>query len=414
MKKVIFLLLLSLPALVYGQMSNYYNGTQGHYDVMTFNNDGSIGAMRIRTKIPFSSDEITTVYIKGYLDNEKAENLNIQISWRVMKGKFEDLVASNSGSYLPEDISLTEIDGYIQIFIVGPIMYRPRFELTAYSDGYGTDPAWFTDWEVYDESANGNDKTSANKINRFWNVFSNNGTFNSLTGNDANFYSGNISYLSTNNFNVSGSTNLNGTVSVAGQSKFSRDNYNPYTSNYTIALSENTASSGKKSTIAFHNAGQDEASMELSRDAGFRSIRFYDHQGQNLGIDVTGYAKLGSKVRIGTGDFSGNYALAVEGIIGARRVKITQVTGWPDYVFHKDYKPISLTELERFIQQNKHLPDVPSAEEAEREGIDLSSNQAILLKKIEELTLYIIDMNKKLTDQQQEIEKLKSGLQKGK
>jgi hypothetical protein len=66
-----------------------------------------------------------------------------------------------------------------------------------------------------------------------------------------------------------------------------------------------------------------------------------------------------------------------------------------------------LYQVEKYIQQNKHLPDVPSAAEVKKEGIDLGDNQAVLLKKIEELTLYIIEQNKKLEAVCQEVKVLK-------
>jgi trimeric autotransporter adhesin len=87
--------------------------------------------------------------------------------------------------------------------------------------------------------------------------------------------------------------------------------------------------------------------------------------------------------------------LAVSGNINAKKVKITQL-GWADYVFAPNYKLPTLTEVEKFIQANKHLPSVLSAAEVEKNGIDLGDNQATLLQKIEELTLYAIDANKKI------------------
>ncbi|MCH5718211.1 hypothetical protein [Niabella hibiscisoli] len=65
-----------------------------------------------------------------------------------------------------------------------------------------------------------------------------------------------------------------------------------------------------------------------------------------------------------------------------------------------------MPELEQFIIKNKHLPEIPSAEQVAKEGIELGANQAALLKKIEELTLYIIDQNKELKKQNEKISKL--------
>jgi len=87
--------------------------------------------------------------------------------------------------------------------------------------------------------------------------------------------------------------------------------------------------------------------------------------------------------------------LAVSGNIYAQKLKITQ-TGWADYVFDPRYKLLSLEEVENYIQKNKHLPGVISAATVEKIGVDVGENQAMLLKKIEELTLYIIRLNKEI------------------
>jgi hypothetical protein len=68
----------------------------------------------------------------------------------------------------------------------------------------------------------------------------------------------------------------------------------------------------------------------------------------------------------------------------------------PDYVFEKDYKLPSLKAVEKHIAANKHLPGVPSASEMKKNGVDLSEMNMTLLKKVEELTLYMIEQNKKI------------------
>ncbi len=90
--------------------------------------------------------------------------------------------------------------------------------------------------------------------------------------------------------------------------------------------------------------------------------------------------------------------LAVAGGILATKVKVSQSLAWPDYVFEPDYQLPSLHELEQFIKKNKHLPDVPSAAAVAKDGIDLGENQAALLKKIEELTLYVIELKKEVEE----------------
>jgi hypothetical protein len=100
-----------------------------------------------------------------------------------------------------------------------------------------------------------------------------------------------------------------------------------------------------------------------------------------------------------------DYKLFVDKGIKTKKIKVTQ-TAWPDYVFHQQYKLPSLIEVEKYIKANNHLPEVPSAKEIETDGLNLGDNQATLLKKIEELTLYIIDLNKKSEEQNKKIAEL--------
>lgn len=101
------------------------------------------------------------------------------------------------------------------------------------------------------------------------------------------------------------------------------------------------------------------------------------------------------------------FHLTNTGDIFSKKIKVTQ-TGWPDYVFSPSYQLPSLEEVKKFIAKHQHLPGVPSAAEVEKKGLDLGDNQAVLLKKIEELTLYIINQQETLNRQQQQLD----GLQK--
>jgi hypothetical protein len=120
-------------------------------------------------------------------------------------------------------------------------------------------------------------------------------------------------------------------------------------------------------------------------------------------------ANPSNNVGIGTSD-PGPYKLAVEGTLGARKIKVTQASPWADYVFEDGYKLLTLEEVERYIRQNKHLPEVPSAREVEKVGLDVGDNQSTLLKKIEELTLYLIDLNRKVEQLSKENEQLRNEL----
>lgn len=92
-----------------------------------------------------------------------------------------------------------------------------------------------------------------------------------------------------------------------------------------------------------------------------------------------------------------NYKLAVKGGIGAYDVRVEKTSAtWPDYVFKRGYRLPPLAEVESFIQEHGHLEDVPSAPEVERNGHSVGDMNAILLKKVEELTLYIIQLQKEV------------------
>ncbi|WP_164714302.1 hypothetical protein [Chitinophaga rhizosphaerae] len=97
--------------------------------------------------------------------------------------------------------------------------------------------------------------------------------------------------------------------------------------------------------------------------------------------------------------------LNVNGNIKTRKVKVS-ITEWPDYVFEEKYPLMPLPELGAYIARHQHLPDVPSAETVKKEGVELGENQAILLKKIEELTLYILDQHKRQEALEQRIAEL--------
>jgi hypothetical protein len=91
------------------------------------------------------------------------------------------------------------------------------------------------------------------------------------------------------------------------------------------------------------------------------------------------------------------YLLNVDGKIISEEMKVQLSTGWPDYVFSDDYKLLSIDDLEKSIRQNKHLPNIPSAAQVTADkGFEVGDMNRRLLEKVEELTLYIIELNKKI------------------
>jgi hypothetical protein len=112
----------------------------------------------------------------------------------------------------------------------------------------------------------------------------------------------------------------------------------------------------------------------------------------NLGNDVL-LNLNGGNVGIGTTITSAR--LTIDGDVKCEEVKVEIIPGsGPDYVFASDYNLLPLSELETYIKANKHLPEVPSAKQMEEEGLNLKEMNLILLKKVEELTLHLIDLKK--------------------
>ena len=107
---------------------------------------------------------------------------------------------------------------------------------------------------------------------------------------------------------------------------------------------------------------------------------------------------------VGTGGGPNEYNLYVSKGILTEKLKVanhSDLANWSDFVFNNDYRLASVYEVEKYIKENKHLPEIPSAKEVYDNGIDVASMDAKLLQKIEELTLYLIQ-------QQKEIDRLKS------
>lgn len=104
-----------------------------------------------------------------------------------------------------------------------------------------------------------------------------------------------------------------------------------------------------------------------------------------------------------------SYRLIVQDGIITEKVKVAvKGTGdWADYVFEPSYKLMPLDKVESFIKENKHLPNVPSAEDMSKNGLDVTQTSAKLMEKIEELTLYVIELNKEVKALKAENEKLK-------
>jgi len=151
-------------------------------------------------------------------------------------------------------------------------------------------------------------------------------------------------------------------------------------------------------------------------------MTFYSSGGPGVGWEFSNYNSGGyltcmrirneGKVIIGKdilSNYPGNYNLYVQNGIITEKLKVANSNdpgNWADFVFNKDYKLLSLAKVESYVKENKHLPEIPSAKEVSKDGIDVAQMDAKLLQKIEELTLYAIQQQKQLEQQQKEIELL--------
>ncbi|MCO5260101.1 MAG: hypothetical protein M9916_08155 [Crocinitomicaceae bacterium] len=100
------------------------------------------------------------------------------------------------------------------------------------------------------------------------------------------------------------------------------------------------------------------------------------------------------------------FQISNDGIVRTREVIVNLDQSWPDYVFTPEYKLTPLKEVASFIKENGHLPNVPSAETIKENGIQLGEMNRVLLEKVEELTLHLIEQQKQLDAQQKRIEEL--------
>jgi hypothetical protein len=138
-------------------------------------------------------------------------------------------------------------------------------------------------------------------------------------------------------------------------------------------------------------------------DGSFRINNEYNSAATHFVINA------GGNIGMGTANIPTGYKLAVGGNIIAEKVKVKKrdASGnWPDYVFAPSYKLPSLSEVESYVKQNSHLPEIPSAKEIEAEGQDLGDMNRLLLKKVEELTLYLIEKNKEIKTLKSKVEQL--------
>lgn len=157
-------------------------------------------------------------------------------------------------------------------------------------------------------------------------------------------------------------------------------------------------------TLTASNRGYLEFNSQSTTNTTASAVSFGYNSVEFMRINQNGKVRIGN----GTNDLKtpDGYKLFVEEGILTEKLKVAvKTTGnWADYVFNNDYSLMPLNEVEAFVKENKHLPNVPSAAEMVKNGLNVAQMDAKLLEKVEELTLYIIEQNK-------QIEELKAAVQ---
>ncbi len=128
----------------------------------------------------------------------------------------------------------------------------------------------------------------------------------------------------------------------------------------------------------------------------------------NWGSYFVGSNYMSGDLRIGTTTEATGYTVSVNGKIACEEVLVQDMASWPDYVFKSDYNLMSLDNLEQSIKENGHLPGLPSAQDIETNGLHLGNMQKQVVEKVEELTLYTIELGKMLREHKKEIDALKA------
>ena len=152
------------------------------------------------------------------------------------------------------------------------------------------------------------------------------------------------------------------------------------------------------------------AGKDVELIAGADGDLYFNGGANGTGSDLNNLMLLKNDGRLilGTELMPADYLLSVGGAVICEEVKVALQADWPDYVFTDEYTRPSLEEVDEHIQQNGHLPNIPSAREVQENGLNLSEMAVVQQEKIEEIYLHLIDMNEQIKALQAENEQLKA------
>jgi hypothetical protein len=328
--------------------------------VITYDLNGTPShGVKIKTQLPFTNgSQMPTIIIEGF-NYGQSKPIGLILTWYIYGGVFYYPKISSFGDYTPV-VKLANENGYVVIFIDDKQYYN-RFSLRAFANGMSEQSSWFSNWSISDEGLTGT---------------------NIITVPYGNTFSGNIN-LPNGIWKENGSVGINST-SPQG--------------NLHIGKQEAQAgTSGESIRLVLQPYSNDGGSWQFK----CRDLASNAYLDINYGVSKALTIHNGGNIGIGTSD-PGKYKLNVSGSIRADEI-VVNTTG-ADFVFDSTYNLRSLPELETFIKQNKHLPEIAPAKEMQENGVSAGEMQAKLLQKVEELTLYVIEKDKEIAKQQQKLE----------
>ncbi|HEY2580423.1 MAG TPA: hypothetical protein VGI43_01375 [Mucilaginibacter sp.] len=226
------------------------------------------------------------------------------------------------------------------------------------------------------------------------------------TPNNPSMANGEIEFINYQNFTIQ----HHQTIGYGGwyQPQFALVNLG--TSAEIWVLATNGASAGTFAVINNTNATINQGDLSvsnLSTRGGVATV--YNKIRDNSDTFYSNVLIPSGSLSIGTNVIDPSYKFSVEGNVHAQQINV-DMNGWADYVFGKDYALPSLTEVKTYIDQNHHLPEIPSAQQIEKDGLNLGEMNKLLVKKVEELPLYLIEKDKEVKLEQEQIDQLKDKL----